>query len=362
MTKRTRKSKKSLLTRAFPYLLAALAVLGLVFYGSLDKSPEMENNMNMESIAADNFSVSADQISQFYMVSELASTLSLPTADAVNINYNSLTVMRDTGQTTVEKIEKPDIVDVSDVVCDEVYTVKAGESLDSIAARCGVTTTQLRWSNGLKNDNIAEGYQLKIPSVPGIVYIVKNNETAGSIAGKYGSDAETIVAHNCPTTDDCLKEGMTITIPSGELPETERPEYVAPTRRTTTTTTTTYSSTRTYSTSVNQMPWGWCTWYAWQWRYDNMGDSYTLPGGLGNASTWASSLRGSYNVDKSPAYGDVFVSYAGYYGHVGIVTGVNADGSITITDMNGQAGWGQIGTRTVDSGEWGSWQFIHGKK
>jgi len=361
MTKNNKKKVgKKFFKRAFPYITAAVLILGLVFYGSLDKSPDLENSMNMESIAADNFNVSADQISQFYMVSELASSLSLPTAEAVNVNYNSLSVMRDTGQTSVEKLEKPDIVDVSDVVCDEVYTVKAGETLESIANHCGVTTTQLRWSNGLKNDNIAEGYQLKIPSVPGIVYIVKKNETAASIASKYNSDAENIVAHNCPATTDCLQEGMTITIPSGELPETERPEYTAP--ASSRSSSSNYSSTRTYWTSSNQMPWGWCTWYAWQWRHDNMGDSYTLPGGLGNASTWANSLRSSYNVDKSPAYGDVFVSYAGYYGHVGIVNSVNADGSITITDMNGQAGWGRVGTRTVDRSEWASWQFVHGKK
>lgn len=356
MMKSTKKSKKSLLWQAFPYVLTALAVLGLVFYGSLDKTSNLESNMNMESIAADNFNVSADQISQFFMVSELASSLSLPTAEAVNVNYNSLSVMRDTGQTSVEKLEKPDIVDISDVVCDENYTVKPGETLESIAAHCGVTTTQLRWSNGLKNDTVTDGMQLKIPSVPGIIYTVKKDENAGSIASKYSSDAETIIAHNCPTMSDCIAEGMTITIPSGELPETERPEYVAPT-----TTYAGYGSTRTYSTSVNQMPWGWCTWYAWQWRYDNLGDSYTLPGGLGNASTWANSLRGSYNVDKTPAYGDVFVSYSGYYGHVGIVTGVSGD-SITITDMNGQAGWGQVGTRTVERGEWSAWQFVHGKK
>lgn len=360
MTKSTKKSQKSPLYQAFPYILAAAAVLGLVFYGSLDKTSDLESNMNMESIAADNFNVSADQISQFFMVSELASSLSLPTAEAVNVNYNSLSVMRDNGQTSVEKLEKPDIVDISDVVCDENYTVKSGETLDSIAAHCGVTTTQLRWSNGLKTDDISEGAQLKIPSVPGIVYTVKSGENAGSIASKYSSDTETIIAHNCPTTTDCIAEGMTITIPSGELPETERPEYVAPSYSYSYSSAST-AATRTYSTSVNQMPWGWCTWFAWQWRYDNMGDGYSLPGGLGNASTWANSLRGSYNVDKTPAYGAVFVSYAGYYGHVGIVTGVDGD-TITITDMNGQAGWGRVGTRTVERNEWSSWQFIHGKK
>ena len=54
--------------------------------------------------------------------------------------------------------------------------------------------------------------------------------------------------------------------------------------------------------------------------------------------------------------GDV-VTY--YYGHVGIVTGVNGDGTIEITDMNGRAGWGRVGVRTVEASEWGYWTFVY---
>ena len=86
----------------------------------------------------------------------------------------------------------------------------------------------------------------------------------------------------------------------------------------------------------------------------------TLPGGLGNARYWAGQLAAKgYRVDRNPEYGAVFVNGSGYYGHVGIVTAVNGDGTITITDMNGVAGWGRVGSRVVQASEWGYWQFVH---
>lgn len=109
----------------------------------------------------------------------------------------------------------------------------------------------------------------------------------------------------------------------------------------------------------NPMPSGWATWYAWQWRCENLDDSYTLPSGLGSARYWDIQLADQFYVDDTPQYGDVFVDKGGYYGHVGIVTGVNDDGTITITDMNGKAGWGNIGTEVVDASTWRNWSFIH---
>lgn len=84
-----------------------------------------------------------------------------------------------------------------------------------------------------------------------------------------------------------------------------------------------------------------------------------LPTGLGNARYWDDQLYGRYRVDRSPEYGAVFVSEGGYYGHVGIVTGVNGDGTITITDMNGPQGWGAVATRNISAGEWSGYSFIH---
>ena len=92
-----------------------------------------------------------------------------------------------------------------------------------------------------------------------------------------------------------------------------------------------------------------------------MGGNYILPGGLGNANTWVNSLSGSYAINRTPAAGDVFWTAAGYYGHVGIVDSVNPDGTITISDMNGIAGWGAVGTKTIGPGEYGGYMFIHGR-
>jgi len=146
-------------------------------------------------------------------------------------------------------------------------------------------------------------------------------------------------------------------LPNGELPETERPEYVAPAVRTGSS----YSTYRAAYSSGNRYAYGWCTWYAWQWRHDNMPSNYDLPSNMGNAYNWGrAAAAAGYSVNKTPQRGDVFVSGRGYYGHVGIVMSVNGD-SITISDMNGIAGWGRVGTATIDRGTWSSYTFIHGK-
>lgn len=104
------------------------------------------------------------------------------------------------------------------------------------------------------------------------------------------------------------------------------------------------------------MPYGWCTWFAWQWRYEH---GSPLPGGLGNARYWDDNLYGRYRIDRNPEYGAVFVAEGGYYGHVGIVTAVNDDGTITVTDMNGPQGWGRVASHTYGQSEWGKYSFIH---
>ena len=83
---------------------------------------------------------------------------------------------------------------------------------------------------------------------------------------------------------------------------------------------------------------------------------------MGNANRWASAATAAgFTVNRTPMYGAVFQTGAGWYGHVGVVTAVNGDGSITISDMNGIAGWGRVGTKTLSKGEWSSYYFIHGR-
>lgn len=352
--KKTNLKSEHPLLRAAGYIFAAAAILGTVYFGSKNKTTEENGAPIMLAISDSNYSsVSVDQLSELYIVAEIANNVQLTSSNYLNMDYISAVTQYSINQTSSTKIEKTNIVDTSSLAKGVIeYDVGAGETMESIAAAYGLTTDQIRWSNGLKTVDLTEGNTLYLPAVPGIVHTVGGDETLASMAEKYGSSVSSIEEENNLAARN-LSEGMKIVLPGGVLPEKERPEYVAPKPAATT-----YTYSRTlYSTSSNPMPWGWCTWYAWQWRYEH---GNPLPGGLGNARYWAGQLAAKgYATGREPAYGAVFVSQAGYYGHVGIVTAVNGDGTIEITDMNGQAGWGRVGTRTVQQSEWGSWVFVY---
>ena len=338
--------------RAFCYCLSAVLILGTIYFGSKNKTAEESGVPIMLAISDSNYSVSVDQLSELYIVAEIANSVQLSSASYLNMDYISAVTQYSINQTSPSRIEKVSIIDTSSLAKGVIeYEVAEGESMESIAASFGLTTDQIRWSNGLKTTVLDAGQTLYLPSVSGIVYTIKDGDSTQSISEKYGSTAAEIEAENNLAARG-VSSGLRIVIPGGSLPETERPEYVAPVVRPVT-----YYNTNLYATSSNPMPWGWCTWYAWQWRYEH---GSPLPGGLGNARYWAGQLAArGYSVGRTPAYGAVFVSSAGYYGHVGIVTAIIDDNTIQITDMNGVAGWGRVGSKNVSSSEYAYWQFVY---
>ena len=352
-TKKTPKTTKNPFLRVVGYVLSAAAIFGVIYFGSQNKTVEENNVPIMLAISDSNYAVSVDQLSELYIVAEIANNVSLSSSSYLNMDYISAVTQYSINQTASTRIEKTNIVDTSSLAKGIIeYEVAAGESMDDIAAKYGLTTDQIRWSNGLKTTDLSAGQTLYLPSVAGIAYTVKEGDTSATIASKYGSSAAEIEEKNNLAARG-VTAGMKIVIPGGTLPETERPEYVAPAPVQTYTYVPTYTL---YSSASNPMPYGWCTWFAWQWRHDN---GSPLPGGLGNARYWATQLASyGFSVSNTPSYGAVFVTGAGYYGHVGIVTAVNADGSIEITDMNGISGWGRVGSKTLSAGEWASYQFV----
>ncbi|MGC8782343.1 MAG: LysM peptidoglycan-binding domain-containing protein [Anaerolineae bacterium] len=50
------------------------------------------------------------------------------------------------------------------VKCPSVYRVRLGETLTSIAARCGVTTTAIVKANGLRSTRVWPGQRIYIPA------------------------------------------------------------------------------------------------------------------------------------------------------------------------------------------------------
>lgn len=379
------------LNKYWPYVAAFAVILAVAYFGSISKNPAPDDSTSLEAIWANNYNVSADQVSEFYVTAELANSLQFASSNEITNNYISVALLQQNNQAiddTSGKISKPTIVDVSHLSRGvKSYTVAAGETLDQIAARFGVTTDQIRWSNDLASKTISEGQSLYIPTVPGIAITVKDDDTVESLAEHYGAKAADIISYNDLETNKNLKAGLVILIPNGTVPETERPEYVVPVVTTTTTTqtqTTTYTYTYqnysylgstgarenirivqrfSYAESVqdpgNRNTPGQCTWYAWYYRKHYT--SNPLPAAvLGNANAWAYSLsRMGYAVDNKPSVGAVFQTTSGYYGHVGVVTAVNGDGSIVIRDMNYNGMAFTVTEATIPAQYVGMYNYIH---
>jgi len=123
-----------------------------------------------------------------------------------------------------------------------------------------------------------------------------------------------------------------------------------------------------YSTAALGLNWGgngyirgYCTWHAAN-RRAAVGNP--LPSNLGNASSWyrnaiANGMSAGYEPKQYAVLWHVNTSIARGLGHVGFVERVNDDGSILVSDMNYEAGFGRISYRTIQPAEFGNYRFIY---
>lgn len=353
-SQKSKKIRKIPIKTIIPYVFSALLILALVFFGSKNKGTSRVESLNMSSLATNNFSVSADQLSEFYVVASLADSMSLNSSEVLSSNYVTVSVMLDAGQSSTDRLEKPTFVDTSDLSRDgiKIHIVSAGETMESISNYYGVNTDQIRWSNDRKDTSVSAGESLYIPGVPGIVYKVKSGENLDGILSKTGANREQTIILNDLEKDSSLTEGQLLVLPGGTLPEEDRPEYVPPAPPTPVIPVYTYTYSYSGSTGSRDnfsyiatgfyvdnpgnpgFP-GQCTWYAWYMRSADPRSLGRLPGGLGNANSWAYQLAAAgYRVDNVPEAGAVFQTTSGWYGHVGYVMAVNGDGSILVREMN----------------------------
>ncbi|MBR3180032.1 LysM peptidoglycan-binding domain-containing protein [Candidatus Saccharibacteria bacterium] len=338
-------------TKLLPYIITAVAVLALVFVGSLDKQ-NSNSGTDLDIFAEKKHNVSVDQISELYTVADLSNVLGLASAVDVASNYVMMSSMYESGQTSTGKLEKPNLTNVQISRGVREHVVKEGETMDAIAATYGLTTDQIRWSNGLKTTDINPGSVLYLPSTAGIVYTVKSGDTIDSIAAKYGSNPQEIIALN-DLENSGVAEGMRIVIKNGSLPTTERPEYVPPAPRFYATYT--YlgnASTRSNLACNRGLGAGQCTTWGWLKRPD-------LGFIKANANRWDDIARAhGLRVDKSPSPGSIFQTDSGWYGHVGYVESVNGDGSINVSERNYAGCWGVLYS-TIPASEVGKFWYIH---
>ena len=267
-------------------------------------------------------------------------------------------------------ISKPTIVQLSTASRNITkYPVVAGDTVDTVAAKFGISADTVKWANNLTNSNLAVGSTIDILPRDGIVYTVKAGDTVQSLADKYKADGSLITTYNDLEISG-LTDGLKIVIPGAQLPTTERPGYVAP-RAAAVTTGGTYITG--YSSGFSNGSGGtWfikrgtpnagsyangnCTAYAFDRRAElgrPIGQRW------GNAGSWATNARSAgFTVNRTPAAGAVIQDA----GHVAIVEEVMANGDLRLSEMNARVsggGYNIVSGRTLPAGQVGQYYYIH---
>ena len=124
-----------------------------------------------------------------------------------NINNNMLNV----GQ--VLKIPTK-TVDVGDT---DIYQVKSGDTLYSIAKKYNISVNELKELNNLDDDDLSVGQILKVPSGLSLVntYVVSKGDTLYSVAKKFDTSVNRLKELN-GLSNNMLSVGQKLIIPIGE--------------------------------------------------------------------------------------------------------------------------------------------------
>lgn len=311
-------------------LFAGNAVLLLAVFGFVLQSPDPVQTVQQSALDGEiEIANPLDQLASSDVAVHVARMSNLPEATAVVNQADTISGQLAISSPDSKVVSKPQIVstDVKSYRDIKVYVTKQGDTVESIAARFGVTSDSIMWSNDLEGDALAAGRQLYIPPVNGIVYLVEAGDTPAKLAEDYNADKNEIIAFNDAEVRS-LVVGQRIVIPGGSKVSSV------------------YNVTYGNSAGAwggaaiyngNGYDYGWCTWYA--------AERTAVPSNWGNANTWDNyAPGGGWTVSSTPVVGAVAQTDAGGLGHVGVVEAVSADGTmIKYSDMNGLAGWGNVG-------------------
>lgn len=341
-------------------------------YTEVANASQVTNVVGQTSAVSTN-KPSVDQMIATNLAANLAETTDMPVAPILANLSVSMSAKNDLSQSDKTVLNKAQIVQPTTATRGmKSYVTKTSDTVDLVAAQYGLRNETIKWANNLKSDLLEPGKTLIIPPTDGVVYTVKDGDTLDSIAEKYQSDKSRIIVFNDLEISG-IKSGVQLIVPGGQLPETERPGYVAPRQSTTASIFSGYSyASSSYtgngsfmyvnhaSTSDgNRNYYGQCTWYAWERR---QAIGRPLPAMvLGNAYSWAATLGAAgYLVNRTPSVGSVMQtsSGGGGFGHVAIVESINASGDITVSEMNFM-GNNVVDSRTIPASSVSSFNYIH---
>jgi surface antigen len=339
-------------------------------YDELANATEAANAVNQTPVLSSD-KPSVDQIVAVNLAANLAETTRMPVEPILANLAVTMTQKSELSQSDDTLLSKAQIVQPTSTSRGmKTYVTKASDTVELIAAQYGLRNETIKWANNLTSDLLEPNKSLIIPPVDGVVYTVKDGDTLESIAEKYKSEKDRIILFNDLELTG-IKSGVQLIVPNGQMPETERPGYVAP-RQVTTGFNYGYSSYSSYTGSGsfmyinraatsggNRNYYGQCTWYAWERR---QAIGRPLPNAiLGNANVWNQTLGGSgYLVNRTPSVGAVMQTSTGGggYGHVAVVESISANGDVTVSEMNFM-GNNVVSSRTIPAGSASSFNYIH---
>lgn len=111
--------------------------------------------------------------------------------------------------------------DYQPVTDSDLYVVKKGDTLWSIAKKYGISVDELKSINGLINNFLSVGQLLKISgkaNTSNTVYTVKKGDTLYAIASRYGVSVDELKKYN-NLTSNVLSIGEILYIPTGQIVE-----------------------------------------------------------------------------------------------------------------------------------------------
>jgi len=301
------------------------------------------------------------------IAASVANSTNLAVAPSVNSLAISTQIESELPSSESSSLSKPQILPVSSASRDiTTYVVKEGDTASSVAAQFNITADTVKWANDLSADSLTVGSSLDILPRNGIIYVVKAGDTLESIAEKYKGNASVIRTYNDLEISG-LSVGLKIVVPDGVLPTVERPGYVAPRPVST-------GFSVGYSSGFNGQSWrikvgtpmyagntyftGNCTAYAFDRRVEL---GLPVSASWGNAATWASAARnGGLRVSNTPTVGAI-VQNGGGFGHVAIVERLLPNGDIEISEMNAfvsGGGWNIVNGRVLPAANVGQYAYI----
>jgi N-acetylmuramoyl-L-alanine amidase len=318
------------------------------------KSPTNSQSAQSASLTDANQTVTGplDQVSSADIAVHLARATGLPEANSVVNHADSISAVEATAPADTSVVAKPQVVSGAIPSRKDIqkYVTQPGDTLSSIATKFGVTSDSIKWSNGVTGSTVAIGVEIVMPpnGLSGIVYTVKAGDTPDTLAQKFAASKENIISFNDAEVSG-LKPGERILIPDGSIQ--------APVARASSYNYVGFAWGGSAVYGANGYDYGWCTWHAANRRIQI---GRPVPSNMGNAISWYSvASRSGVPVGDSPAAGAVlWHARLGGWGHVAFVEKINEDGSLEVSDMNFPI-WGRVTYRTVPPSEFGNYKFIY---